>query len=354
MYRPTLGPSVKHHDLIALWDFPATVLPVTASHVVHLDIPAGVVASSTRERLQVFVSSPPRTSLVVLESELSEVALAAGRSIGSALLSSEHALSTDLKVVEPEGDRWTIAELDEKVIAPAAYIPVERNVVVVGRADSMDRPAAEHLLKTVEEPTSDTLFLFCVPSASTLLPTIQGRAGAVLGLEAAPRPERIAALVGSGLPEDVATEVVDLAGSSPALTGAVAAADEESRSSLLDDLRSLGTSPLGTERPSATAYELGAALERLAWAASNPSAKRTAKSKPTLTPQGRAQLRMLLRDRIAAWRRECTAALRTVTTPTDLERVTTRLEALDRAELELSSYAPAANVLAALLSRSAL
>src|ERR671933_2472606 len=119
-------------------------------------------------------------------------------------------LHPDLSEVEPEGAFTTIGQVRE-VVRLAASRPFEgvRRVVVL-EADTLNVQAANALLKTLEEPESETLFVLLATSREGVLPTILSRAQAVrynpvptdavakfLQDRGAPRPE-LAAELGRG------------------------------------------------------------------------------------------------------------------------------------------------------------
>lgn len=68
-----------------------------------------------------------------------------------------------------------------EVIGQATMRPYEGRckVFLIERADTMSTSAANSLLKTLEEPASDTLFILSTHSADLLLPTIRSRCQSV-------------------------------------------------------------------------------------------------------------------------------------------------------------------------------
>ena len=105
-----------------------------------------------------------------------------------------------------------IESVRNQVIARIGFPPHEGEirVFVVEEATAMAPPAANALLKTLEEPPSRTLFVLCTTAPDQLLPTIRSRcqrvrfaAGSALPVDAdPPRAERVAAL-GAELAQDV-------------------------------------------------------------------------------------------------------------------------------------------------------
>jgi len=105
-----------------------------------------------------------------------------------------------------------IESVRNQVIARIAFPPHEGAIrmFIVEEATSLAPPAANALLKTLEEPPGRTLFVLCTTAPDQLLPTIRSRcqrvrfaAGTALPADADPaRAERVAAL-GAELAGDV-------------------------------------------------------------------------------------------------------------------------------------------------------
>ncbi len=97
-----------------------------------------------------------------------------------------------------------IESVRNQVIARMGLAPHEGEVrvFIVEEATSMAPPAANALLKTLEEPPARTLFVLCTTAPEQLLPTIRSRCqrvrfggGAAVAADADPaRAERVAAL----------------------------------------------------------------------------------------------------------------------------------------------------------------
>src|SRR5256885_10076135 len=97
-----------------------------------------------------------------------------------------------------------IESVRNQVIARIGLPPHEgeTRVFIVEEATAMAPPAANSLLKTLEEPPSRTLFVLCTTAPEQLLPTIRSRcqrvrfaAGRALPADADPaRADRVAAL----------------------------------------------------------------------------------------------------------------------------------------------------------------
>jgi DNA polymerase-3 subunit delta' len=90
----------------------------------------------------------------------------------------ERGIHPDVQVISPLKDRKAISiEQIRGVISDAGLRPYEDGVKVfiIDPADTMSAPAANSLLKTLEEPTRDTAFILLTSSADLLLPTIRSR-----------------------------------------------------------------------------------------------------------------------------------------------------------------------------------
>jgi DNA polymerase-3 subunit delta' len=97
-------------------------------------------------------------------------------------------------VREGAGNIVPIERVREQVIARIALPPheAEVRVFIVEEATAMAPPAANALLKTLEEPPSRTLFVLCTTAPEQLLPTLRSRC------------QRVRLAAGSAMPADVA------------------------------------------------------------------------------------------------------------------------------------------------------
>lgn len=339
---------------------PHTVTPVEAASVlsaagVHVDDVPALAALATTGVVG---------NLVVLASPDGDPAPEAARRLAELLLTDPQSRALDVHLAVPAGDRWTVDELDELVLGPARLRAFERTHVVVVDADAMAPAAADHLLKTLEEPSSAALFWFCVRDAATLKATLRGRAAAVLPARAAPASARVDALVAEGADPQSAAEVAALAGADLRLARA-ALADP----ALLPPLRLLAGAPLvGVAGPTAAAFALVEAVAALAAAttrvADGGKPRRTrkaptaAKPKPknpwsALADEHRPAARRLLRRLLDRWRAELPAAVAAAGTAAELAAAARAAAALESAGAELATHASPVTVLAALLARSA-
>jgi DNA polymerase-3 subunit delta' len=82
----------------------------------------------------------------------------------------------DVHIEIPEG---TVIPLDEAkaMTAMAAQSPMSAlwRVIVIEDADRLNEYSANHLLKSLEEPTPHTVWILCAPSRDDVLPTIVSR-----------------------------------------------------------------------------------------------------------------------------------------------------------------------------------
>jgi DNA polymerase-3 subunit delta' len=98
------------------------------------------------------------------------------RAIASHLLGSDR--SPDLHLLAPEGKSGlyaidTLREMMDK--EHAAPFEASRKVFILSDAERMQPASANALLKTLEEPTPETLFILLSSAPQTLLPTILSR-----------------------------------------------------------------------------------------------------------------------------------------------------------------------------------
>lgn len=270
------------------------------------------------------------------------------------------AATVDVRIAACDGDRWTVDEVTERIIAASALVPVDRTVVVVEAADQMDVAAAEHLLKTVEEPPARALFVFAVRDPDRLLPTIRGRASAIVLVHPKPARDRVADLAAAGVDPAVAREIVELAGELTAVAAAVGGNPE-----LVGALRAGLGAPLRPDSPAADAAAIVAALGEIA-KATEPEAAARLSADPDGTDDSaagkrterkvadavvKARSRTLLRALLANWRRQISVELRS--DDLDAERFASLVDALeqiDAADRAVGLYVTPAHLLNATLS----
>lgn len=118
----------------------------------------------------------------------------------------------DVVELEPEG-RTFMAGQAAGVIREAFASPVEarRKVIVLLEAERMNEPAANKLLKTLEEPPATTHFVLVTSSPADLLPTVRSRCQPV-DFGALSEASVRNTLVAEGVPADEAALAARLAG----------------------------------------------------------------------------------------------------------------------------------------------
>jgi hypothetical protein len=124
----------------------------------------------------------------------------------------------DLRIVEPEGATSIGVDQAREVVTRASMRPVEsgRTVFLFPEAGTMTEPAANSLLKTLEEPSASAIFLLVAESEDDFPATVASRCRTIhMGRVA--QDDIIAALVERGLDRDKATDVTLVAGGRPGL-----------------------------------------------------------------------------------------------------------------------------------------
>ena len=118
----------------------------------------------------------------------------------------------DVHHVVPEGPLIPVDVVRESIVPEAARSPFEgaRKVFIVEEADRMNQPAQNALLKTLEEPEPDTVFVLISEHEDELLETVRSRC-LVTRLEPLAQDELIALLERQGASEDQARLAARLA-----------------------------------------------------------------------------------------------------------------------------------------------
>jgi DNA polymerase III subunit delta' len=126
----------------------------------------------------------------------------------------------------PENQDLSIDQVRTLVLAHAQFPPHEgrARVFIVRRAEEMSTPAANALLKTLEEPISKMHFVLMTSQPDALLPTILSR---VQRVRFAPLPDALVVelLLSRGVTKETAERVAPLAGGSMEI--ALSLCDEE-------------------------------------------------------------------------------------------------------------------------------
>ena len=88
----------------------------------------------------------------------------------------DHNNHPDLQIVEPDGKQIKIEQIRE-LQKTLSFKPVEssRRICLIDQADKMNQAAANSLLKTLEEPSAETLIILLASQPEALLPTVLSR-----------------------------------------------------------------------------------------------------------------------------------------------------------------------------------
>jgi DNA polymerase-3 subunit delta' len=204
----------------------------------------------------------------------------------------------------PETQDISIDQIRTLVLSRAAYAPHEgrAKVFIVRRVEEMSVPAANALLKTLEEPGPRTHFILLTSQPDALLPTILSR---TMRVRFAPLPDEVVAelLEARGIEPPRAREVARLAGGSVE-AGEHLANPEESDArnrfvaQALDAIRAPGLEPLlalaeeGKKDKELLRAGIGALASALAARASEAARARRPDAEP-LAARGRLALAAL-------------------------------------------------------------
>src|SRR5437868_11470003 len=117
----------------------------------------------------------------------------------------------DVIEVEPAGT-FVVVDQVEEMMKEAFTSPfeAERKVIVLTEADRMNEPAANKLLKTLEEPPARTHFLLLSEAPDELLPTVRSRCQRI-DFAALSDADVAAALVAAGVGREAAAAAARLA-----------------------------------------------------------------------------------------------------------------------------------------------
>ena len=327
-----------------------------------------LLSPSARRSLTTLAQGTPPV-LIALVSDLETLAasaasLLAGRWVANAEF--PEAVFTDLRVISPVSDRWTVEEIRSEILDVVSRTPVIRHVIVIDCADRMDQRLADRLLRTLEEPPSPTSFVLCVEDVTQLPVTIQGRLEHIVEILPASPTERAEALVTAGVARPAAETAVRLAGRAVTLAPLLATNPEiASLASRLLDHPAWDS----TMQPITDANEIVFLATRLS--VSWEQGVLVERGTEQLTPATKARLRSVIRMGFERHRSASRALLRriaaqvhnpvfaAISVPRDQESisfvnpVTRRLDALTLAEQQLRAYTAPKIVLAALLSADA-
>jgi len=148
----------------------------------------------------------------------------------------------------PETQDLSIDQVRTVVLARAAFPPHEgrAKVFIVRRAEELSIPAANALLKTLEEPGARTHFILLSATPDALLPTIRSRTQRVR-FAALPESVVVELLVERGTDTGRAEAIARLSGGSMAMAAALAdpEASEQREQFVTRALKALGSPDLG-------------------------------------------------------------------------------------------------------------
>jgi hypothetical protein len=136
----------------------------------------------------------------------------------------------DLWILEPQGAASLGVDQAREVVSRASLTPVEaaRSVFLFPDAGAMTEQAANALLKTLEEPLAQVVFLLVAESEEDFPPTVASRCRSV-HMGRVPLDEMVSALVARGLTEDEANGVAIVSGGRPGLALALMSQPEVAR-----------------------------------------------------------------------------------------------------------------------------
>lgn len=136
----------------------------------------------------------------------------------------------DLRVLEPEGAASLGVDQAREVVSRASLAPVEapRSIFLFPDAGAMTEQAANALLKTLEEPSPQVVFLLVAGSEDDFPPTVASRCRTI-HMGRVPVPEIVEALRARGLSEDDADGVAVVSGGRPGLALALMSQPEVAR-----------------------------------------------------------------------------------------------------------------------------
>jgi DNA polymerase-3 subunit delta' len=135
----------------------------------------------------------------------------------------------DVHHIVPEGPLIPVDVIRESVLPEAARSPFEGayKIFVIEEADRMNEPAQNALLKTLEEPHSDTVFILISDQEEELLDTVLSRCR-IARLEPVPEERIVELLTAEGTPESTAVLAARLGDGDLARARAFAS-DEDSK-----------------------------------------------------------------------------------------------------------------------------
>ena len=160
-------------------------------------IKAAVLAAVAEDRIPhaILIEGDKGTGRHTLARFLSEAAVCGGENPPCGVCRGCHLAQTgahpDISVTAPEDGKKSITVAQIRALRNEAYIKphmARRRLFVIDKADSMNEQAQNALLKVLEEPPGDIIFVLIAESAAALLDTIISRC-TVLSLVPPEMPE---------------------------------------------------------------------------------------------------------------------------------------------------------------------
>lgn len=294
-------------------------------------------SSKTTLELKKLSAEQPST-FIILQSSLVGLGVEAAVLLAKAWV-REDAYESDVRVIRPSSDKWTVAEVNDLIISPAQKFPNDRHLIIVDNAGAMESSASEKLLKTIEEPSSPCTFIFCVEELPQLLKTLQGRATSIINLKPADGTARIAALVEAGATPTQANMAVALAGNQVRLAPLIVADPVVLDAAVTAfEIRKAG--------PFARGQEVSSSLNILANALVSDGKKVSDKIDAT----ARSTVRVLARELLGRYREKVSEVSAFSDTRSSMAANMNVLAAADAAEREINLYASVPLVLTAFFS----
>ena len=120
----------------------------------------------------------------------------------------------DVRLIQPEGAAGYLAEQMRDLIRDVNLTPVEGpgKVYIIEDADRFNDASANAILKTLEEPPGDTVFVLLAHSLNTVLPTITSRCQVVRFRRLAPSEATALLVSATGADEQEAAAALAAAG----------------------------------------------------------------------------------------------------------------------------------------------
>lgn len=136
----------------------------------------------------------------------------------------------DLRVLEPEGAVSLGVDQAREVVSRASLAPIEaeRTVFLFPDAGAMTEQAANALLKTLEEPTAQVVFLLAAESEDDFPPTVASRCRTI-HMGRVPHADLVAALSDRGVAAEEARVIAEVSGGRPGLALALMSKPEVAR-----------------------------------------------------------------------------------------------------------------------------